>query len=247
METAPPLEPKTLDDLELIVARLRAPDGCSWDKVQTLGTMRGSLIEELYEFIDALDTGDGAGFAEELGDLYFLLVFYGQLGKEAGWADRGQIIAGVCQKLISRHPHVFDRKPGEAPIDEAEVLRRWEERKKREKAHAPDPSILAGIPKSLPSLQGAMQMLEKTSHVGFIGEGPGVDEPALGDEGALGDALFALVQKARRGGIDPDRALRGAALRYRAQFGKMEALLKKRGQELTGHSADEWRKLAREV
>lgn len=242
MEQEPP-EPRTLDELEAVVARLRAPDGCSWDRVQTLTSMRGSLIEELYEFIDALDQRDPAGFREELGDLYFLLVFYGQLGREAGWGERDAVLGAVCRKLVSRHPHVFERKPGEPPIDEAEVLRRWEERKKREKAANPDPSILSGIPHSLPSLQGVMQILEKTGHVGFPGI-PEDEEPApITDEAELGRELFRLIQRAKKGGLDADKALRGQTQAFRKRFGRMEARIKEQGGELSKQTRDSWKDL----
>ncbi|MCX7044123.1 MAG: nucleoside triphosphate pyrophosphohydrolase [Candidatus Sumerlaeota bacterium] len=163
--------------LVAIMARLRAPGGCPWDREQTHKTLTPYLIEEAYEVKETLDEEDFIALREELGDLALQIVFHAQLANEAGRFDIDGVLDAICEKLIRRHPHVF----GEVTVSgSGEVLKNWEEIKKREKAtkaaqggggkaHAPDvaPSILGGVPPSLPALLKAHRIQEKVAHVGF--------------------------------------------------------------------------------
>jgi MazG family protein len=159
---------RTFDDLVAIMDRLRDPGGCPWDREQTYATLRGYLIEECYEVVDALDRDDRAGLREELGDLLFQIVFLSRLGQEDGAFTARDVIEGIASKMVRRHPHVFG---DDTAADATEVLRRWEEIKKLEKDGAgalPAPaSVLDGVPHALPALVKAQRLGTKAARVGF--------------------------------------------------------------------------------
>lgn len=234
----------TFEDLVAIMNRLRDPGGCPWDREQTYATLRGFLIEECYEVVDALDRADLPALREELGDLLFQIVFLSKLAREDGAFSAGDVVSGIAEKMIRRHPHVF----GEAQAkDAAEVLVRWEEIKKLEKQgvrRAEDSgSILDGIPPALPSLVKAQRLGAKAARVGFDWEGDDdvvrkLDEEtaelkaalASGDRAAvreeLGDTIFTLAMLARRIDLDADAALSAANAKFQTRFARVEAALR---------------------
>lgn len=237
----------TFEDLVGIMDRLRDPGGCPWDREQTYATLRGFLIEECYEVVDALDRADLPALCEELGDLLFQIVFLSKLAKEDGAFAASDVVQGIAAKMIRRHPHVF----GEATAkDAAEVLVRWEEIKKKEKQDAGGAatasSILAGIPEALPALVKAQRLGAKAARVGFdwerdedvlakLDEETGELKQALAAndrEGAreeIGDALFTLAMLARRLDLDADAALAAANAKFKARFARVEESLRGRG------------------
>jgi len=237
----PPLpEPGSLEAFQEVVAHLRAPDGCPWDREQTHASLRNSLLEETYEVLAALDEGDAAGLREELGDLMLQAVLHTQIAIDEGEFRMADVVHHIVTKLIRRHPHVFaGRQVGGA----GEVLRNWEEIKAAERAAQPKPKTLfSGVPLSLPALNRAQAIQERASRVGF--DWPDItgvvakireeaDELLAADEGAregeLGDLLFSVVNVARWLGLDAETALRGAANRFVARYEAMERLAAERG------------------
>lgn len=239
--------PRTFEDLLAIMDRLRDPGGCPWDREQTYATLRGYLLEECYEVVDALDRGDPGDLREELGDLLFQIVFLSRLAKEDGAFSAADVIEGIASKMIRRHPHVFG---DDTAADSAAVLKRWEEIKKDEKAAAgargSGASVLDGIPAALPALVTAHRLGTKAARVGFdwpdaaaaaakLDEEHGELRAALasGDPGAIGeeigDALFTLVMLARKLDLDAEAALARANAKFRDRFKKVEAELVRRG------------------
>lgn len=233
------------DNFETLVAmmdRLRAPDGCPWDREQTYSTLRGYLLEECYEVVDAIDRGDRGGLLEELGDLLFQVVFLSRLAKEEGCFEAGDVVRGIARKMIRRHPHVF----GDDRVETADaVLKRWEEIKRSEKSVASS-SVLEGLPRALPSLLKAHRLATKAARVGFDwpharGVIEKIDEESRelreavesGDTARaaeeLGDLLFTLAALGRRLGLDPEAALEAANAKFVRRFGAMERELARRG------------------
>ena len=233
-----------LERLIALVARLRAADGCPWDREQELTDLRAYLLEEAHEVAAAIDAGDWSEIGGELGDLLFQIAFVLRLGEEEGNASLRDVIARIEAKMISRHPHVF----GDAEAGDAHAVRRaWERRKAREG----DGSHLAGIPDSLPALLFAYRMTQKASGVGFDWtEVEGVmtklheeveelereiamaprDRDRIEDE--LGDALFTLANLGRHLGCDPEAALARANRKFRRRFERVERLLAAEGGSL---------------
>ena len=229
-----------------LVARLRAPDGCPWDREQTLADARTHLIEEAHEAAAAAADGDWERIAAELGDLLFQVAFVARLGEEAGELDSAEVVERIRDKMIGRHPHVFG---GEEAASAEEVLARWEESKLREPGR--EPSLLAGVPDSLPPLVAAYRISQKAAGVGFDWPGPEAVLEKLEEElgelrGALergesaavrdeiGDLLFTLVNLARKLGVDPDAALAGTNAKFRRRFGHVERRLEGEGTGLAG-------------
>ena len=177
--------------------RLMGPGGCPWDREQTILSMRGSLIEEAYEMIDAIDEGDDQNLVEELGDLLYNILFFCTLGEKEKRFETTDVIRGISEKLIHRHPHVF----GDKEIEDAkEVLEQWEKIK-----HAKRESLLDGIPKALPALTKAYKMAGKFKNAKYVPE-----EGQKGDdenEQELGKRLWDLVSHARSQGLHPEQAL----------------------------------------
>ena len=246
---SPPQPPpaSTLRDLVALVERLRAPDGCPWDREQRLGDVRAYLLEEAHEAAAAIDLESWPAIRAELGDLLFQVAFLLRLGEESGALDAEGVVAGVHDKMVARHPHVFG---DERAADAEQVRQAWERRKA---AAADGESILAGVPASLPALVAAYRLSQKAAGVGFdwpdaasvlakvreeIAEverelptgAPAPDREALAGE--LGDLLFAVANLARHLGVDPERALARANGKFRQRFGHVERRLAESGRRL---------------
>lgn len=220
-----------------LMQRLLAPEGCPWDREQDFASLRRYVLEEACEVIDAIDGGERRDLEEELGDLALQVVFLGELARAEGSFGPDDVIRGIVEKLVRRHPHVF----GDVDVSGSEdVLRNWELIKQEEKRDRP---LLAGVPRSLPALHRAQRMSEKVSRVGFDWpDGRGsrdkvseelaeLDEAIQGGDPArieheLGDLLFALVNLARHHGLDAEIALRGAGDRFAARFAHVERRVK---------------------
>jgi MazG family protein len=233
-----------IERLLSIMERLRGPQGCPWDREQTLRTLRPYVLEETYEVLEAIDAGDPREHCEELGDLLLQIVFQAQLRKEEGRFDFADVADAISGKLVSRHPHVF----GDADAKDAEaVLRQWAALKREENLRkGGGESVLEGVPREMPALARADRLTEKASRIGFdwpdaAGARAKVDEElaeldqamARGDrdsiEHELGDALFALANLSRKLGIPPEEALRGSLARFVARFTHVERELARRG------------------
>lgn len=227
-------------ELVKVMARLRAPGGCPWDRKQTFETIKAYLLEETYEVMDAIDLQDWAGLAEELGDLLLQPVFFAEMAHEQGLFSIADSLEAINEKLIRRHPHVF----GNATAKTAEDVRvRWDEIKKQEKADQGNPalkSVLEDVPRSLPALVEAEKISKKAAAIGF--EWPDIsgvveklqEEAAelakareSGDsqhiQGEIGDLLFTLVNLARFLRVDPEQALRRTNARFRSRFAFVES------------------------
>ncbi len=225
-----------------IMAMLRSPNGCPWDKEQTPQTLKPYLIEETYEVLDALEAEDWAELKEELGDLLLQIVFYAQLMTEAGEFTIDEVAQAIADKMTRRHPHVFgDLKVGST----AEVSQNWakikaqEKRAKKGERGGGDRSILAGVPKGAPALIQAQRLGEKAARVGFgWPSAPAVFEKVTEEyrelaaalatphterqEHELGDLLFALTSLARHLGLDAESALRKTSRRFSKRFRYIE-------------------------
>ena len=239
--------PRAFEDLVAIMDRLRDPGGCPWDREQTYATLRGYLLEECYEVVDALDRADPKALCEELGDLLFQIVFLSRIAVEDGHFSAADVIEGIAAKMIRRHPHVFG---DDTAADSAAVLKRWEEIKRHEKGAAdgvaPPASVLDGLPAALPALVTAQRLGTKAARVGFdwpdaAAAAAKLDEEhaelrealASGNAGAIGeeigDALFTLVMLARKLDLDAEAALARTNAKFRERFRKVEAELLRRG------------------
>jgi len=228
---------QTYPSLVALMQRLLAESGCPWDREQDMKSLRRYVLEEACEVIDAIDEADPQHIAEELGDLALQVVFLGELGRKEGSFGPDDVLRGIIEKLVRRHPHVF----GESEVSgSAEVLRNWEAIKAEEKQ---DRGVLDGVPHSLPALYRAQRMSEKVSRVGFDwpdGRGSrdkvneelaeldeaiaGGDKQRVTDE--LGDLLFSLVNLARHHGIDAELALRNTGDRFARRFSHVEQRVK---------------------
>lgn len=222
------------------MADLRSPEGCPWDREQTHHTIKGHLIEEAFEVIDAIENEDFAEIKEELGDLLLQVVFHARLAEEAGHFTMEDVASEIVLKLKRRHPHIFG---GEKLHTSAEVLSRWELIKAEEKERD---SYLAGVPNSMPALAFSQKLQEKAGRVGFDwphDEGileklteeivelretePGSPERAE----EFGDVLFTLVNYGRHQGLDAELALRGVCKKFKSRFARMEELARARGMD----------------
>ncbi len=230
-----------------LMQRLLAPDGCPWDREQTLETLVPYLVEETYEVVDALASGDVADHREELGDLLLQIVFQSELRFAEGKFGIDDVARGIVAKLVHRHPHVF----GDVVAKDADaVLANWAKLKAAEKAEKGKHGALDGIPKSAPALLRATRAGEKAGAVGFDwpdADGPRakVDEElrefdearASGDRAAmqseLGDLLFAIVNLARKLNLDAEQALRDATDRFARRFGHLENALAAQGRAVS--------------
>ncbi|MEM7200838.1 MAG: nucleoside triphosphate pyrophosphohydrolase [Planctomycetota bacterium] len=227
-----------LENLIDVVARLRAPDGCPWDRKQTEATMAPHLLEEAYEAVDALGSGDVAHSREELGDVLMNVLMIAQIAGEASRYSLEHVARGIADKLVRRHPHVF----GDAVAADADgALANWEAIKRNEGAGKPR-GALAGLPADLPALLLAFRVGQKASRRGFDwpdARGPRakVDEElteldaalAAADREAateeLGDLLFSVANLARHAGLEPETALRAAVAKFRRRFEFVETQL----------------------
>jgi MazG family protein len=247
-----------LAQLVAIVDRLRAPDGCPWDREQTLASMVPHVLEEAYEVADALRSGESADIAGELGDLLMNVCLVARIAQDDGRFSLADVTALVNDKLVRRHPHVFGE---EKARDGAEALRRWEAIKRQERTGEADRSALAGVPRDLPGLLRAVRVGSKAAQVGFdwpdrSGPLAKVDEelaelrselaaePVDRERAAaeLGDLLFAVVNLARHLQIDPESALRGTIDRFCRRFRAIEEAL---GDRMGKASLDEMEALWR--
>lgn len=183
------------DDLRKLVAALRAPDGCPWDRVQTHGSIRRNFIEEVYEACEAIDADDAAGLREELGDVLLHVVFHAGIEEDAGRFTIDDVCDGVVKKMIARHPALFG---GGAELD-------WDEIKRREKGQTSVYEELDAVARSLPALWRAEKMQKKAERAGFSSETFAM--PDQDAQGAVGALLFDAVRQARKLGIDPEEAL----------------------------------------
>lgn len=237
-----------LETLVAILDRLRDPGGCPWDREQTYATLRGYLMEEAYEALDALDRVEedgGSHLREELGDLLLQIVFLSRLAKEDGRFTIDDVVRGIAEKMIRRHPHVFGEETAE---DSDEVLRNWERIKREEKGDAPR-SALDGLPAALPALIRAQRLGDRAARVGF--DWP--DAPAVLDKvreelaelerevdagrreragEELGDLLFSLTMLARKLDVDPEAALAATNRKFRRRFARVEEAARAAGEPL---------------
>src|SRR5438094_701094 len=244
-----------------IMATLRSPDGCPWDREQTIDTLKPFVLEEAYEVLEAIDRHDHDALREELGDFLFEAVFLAQLEAEAGHFTIADSIRAIADKLVRRHPHVFARDAGEAALDSAgQVRARWEEIKAQERGAASGAkTLLGGIPATLPALLRAYQIGLRAASVGFDWERPGdvvtkiqeeVDElreVAGGDapldqkraEEEMGDLLFAIANLSRKLGVEPETALRKANDKFRDRFEALERSVAESGKTMREMTLDE--------
>ena len=246
----PPLsQPGSLHTFHDIVAHLRAPAGCPWDREQTHQTLRSHLLEETYEVLAALDAEDAKALCEELGDLLLQILLHTQIATEAGEFKITDLVRGIVAKLVRRHPHVF---AGREVADAQEVLRNWEQIKREEKVDE-FASVLAGVSKTLPALSQAQELQRRAARVGF--DWPGlegviekvseeiaemVEAPDPGNRAAeMGDVLFSLVNLARWLDIDAESVLREANRRFAHRFRVMERRVAQQGKHLEELSLDE--------
>jgi tetrapyrrole methylase family protein / MazG family protein len=246
------------EKLAAVQARLRAPDGCPWDREQTHASLRTYLIEEAYEVLEALESGDDAKFAEEMGDLLLQIVFHSEIAKEEGRFTVSDVIREVHDKMVRRHPHVFGEKRAK---DSAEVLKNWEQIKKEERAAAgkktPDApqeegkvgSLMDGVSRALPAALEGFQLTRRAARIGFDWDNVEGVFDKLGEEGGelrqavsakdarrteeeMGDLLFAAVNLARFLHVDPEIALKKANAKFSSRFRRMEDLAAKSGRAL---------------
>jgi MazG family protein len=246
-----------------IMARLRAPGGCPWDREQTFDSIKPYTLEETYEVLDAIDRRDWNGLAEELGDFLLQAVFYAQMGAEQDLFRVEDALDAINQKLIRRHPHVFGGASAESAGD---VKRIWGEVKTAEKKEQgrEEDSLLAPVPRALPALVEAQQIASRAAGVGFDWENPEQVLAKLHEELAefaearrnaspeqledeLGDLLFVLVNLARFVKVDPEQALRRTNAKFRERFGYIERKLGERGKKLEESNIEEMEALWQEA
>jgi MazG family protein len=250
-----------------IVATLRSPDGCPWDREQTIDSLKPFVLEETYEVLEAIDRHDHRSICEELGDFLFEAVFVAQLEAEAGHFTVADALTSIADKLVRRHPHVFARGEGDAAIESAEVVTRWEQIKAQERGGIAAPrTLLGGIPAALPALLRAHQVGLRARSVGFDWSRPGdvvekiqeeVDElrevvvggaPAdtARAEEEMGDLLFSIANLSRHLGIEPESALRKATDKFTKRFEAMERSVTQAGRTMSEMSLEdlerEWRR-----
>ena len=245
----------TFDDLVGIIAKLRSPEGCPWDREQTFESLKKCLADEAQEVFEAVDNKDMENLCEELGDVLLQVVFHALMEQEAGRFDLDAVADGICKKLIFRHPHVF----GEVSVSgTGEVLSNWEELKRKEKGQATNTDALEAVARSLPALWRAEKVQKKAKKAGFdwpdvsgaldklseeleelktaVAEGTNVEEE-------LGDLLFSAVNVSRFVKVDTEEALNGATDKFIGRFRKVEEEAARQGRALEGMSLAELDKL----
>jgi len=231
-------ELRTFDGLRQIIARLRGPDGCPWDRAQTHASLKSYLLEEVYEALAALDENDADKLCDELGDLLLEVLLHVQLAEEAREFMLEDVVYRIASKLVRRHPHVFGDEQAATPED---VMARWAELKQEERGD--EGSALAGMPLAMPALACAQRLQERAARVGFrwpdIRRASGKLEEEIGELTAagdtdekreeLGDVLFMIVSLARHLELDAEEALRLANGKFSRRFTSMEAIARERG------------------
>ena len=244
-----------------IMATLRSPEGCPWDREQTIDTLKPFVLEETYEVLEAIDRHDHEALREELGDFLFEAVFLAQLEAEAGHFTIADSIRAIADKLVRRHPHIFARDAGEAPLDTpGQVRTRWEEIKAQERGASPKPkTLLGGIAPALPALLRTYHIGVRAASVGFDWTGAGdivekiqeevdelrdvvateapIDQARAEEE--MGDLLFAIANLARKLGVEPETALRKANDKFSARFGALERAVAESGRTMREMTLDE--------
>jgi MazG family protein len=250
-----------------IMAQLRAPGGCPWDREQTFSTIKPYLLEETYEVMDAIDARDWEGLAEELGDLLLQPVFFAQMAQEEGLFGIADALNAINSKLVRRHPHVFGAGDAKTADD---VKRRWDEIKAEEKLNAPQlnalksnkpKGLLDGVPRSAPALVEAQQIASRAAGVGFDWENVNqvfdkLDEEtrelhaarsAEEMENEIGDMLFVIVNIARFLKVDPEQALRKTNAKFRRRFGHVERGLAEQGKSVREATIESMERLWQEA
>ncbi|MBI3762329.1 MAG: nucleoside triphosphate pyrophosphohydrolase [Chloroflexi bacterium] len=244
--------PSAFETFQNTIAHLRAPDGCPWDRAQTHRSLRSNLLEETYEVLAALDAEDEAAMREEFGDLLLQIVLQSQIAVEAGEFSLAEVIAGINEKIVRRHPHVF----GDVKVNGVgDVLKNWEALKVEERNNKGEGErgLLEGIPPALPALAQAEAYSRRAARVGFDWpELSGViakvreemaevqaatDAESRADE--MGDLLFAIANYARWLDVDPEAALRAANAKFAARFAKVESAAKAAGRDMAAMSLEE--------
>lgn len=243
---------KWFEKLVRLQARLRAPDGCPWDREQTHMTLRTYLIEEAYEVVEALEAGDDLKFSEELGDLLLQVVFHADIARDERRFDVADVIQGIHDKMVRRHPHVFGERRAK---DAKAVLKNWEkikaeERKaKGQKEQAKPASLLDGVSHALPGTMEGFQLTRRAARIGFDWDSTDGVLEKLGEESdelkkeiksgdtlrieeETGDLLFAAVNLARFLHVDPEIALKKANVKFATRFKEMERMARENGREL---------------
>jgi len=249
---------KDFNDILEIIEILRSEDGCAWDREQTHKSLEKALIEESYEVIDAIDQDDDNSLIEELGDVLLQVVFHASIGKEDGYFDIGDVIEGICNKMISRHPHVF--KDCSELNSSEEVLVKWDELKKKEKGYGSLTEEMKGITRGLPALLRAHKVQEKAKKVGFDFDDVSFAINKVKEEikevidvyntenmekikEEIGDLLFSCVNVARFLKVDEEIALNCTIDKFIKRFDYIERITKEKGIELTNMNIDEMDKL----
>jgi MazG family protein len=246
-------EPPTIQTLLDIMACLRNPDGgCPWDRQQDFRSIAPYTLEEACEVVDAIERDDRDGLRDELGDLLFQVVFHARMASEYGWFDFSDVVQGICDKMVRRHPHVF---AGAEITDAVAQTHAWEAHKRQERGATSD-SVLDGVPLSLPALMRADKLQKKASRAGFDWPGirgvfdkveeeldelraeieDGLDQEAIREE--TGDLLFAVVNLVRHAGAEPESALRGANRKFTRRFRQVEQLCNEAGTRVSETDLD---------
>jgi MazG family protein len=263
MNNDPKAAAEAMDRLLGLMARLRAPDGCAWDREQTPATLKYQLLEEVYEVMEAVDSGSAENLIEELGDLLLHVVFQAEIAKEEGKFGFTEVANGISDKLVRRHPHVFGDQKTDDPV---KILAQWNELKKAEKPERS--SALDGVPLALPALMRAEALQKKARHVGFdwpdakgsldkvreeVAEVTAEIEgelafahaneakfiPSAKTAEEIGDLLFSVVNLARHLKFNPEELLNQANDKFTRRFHAMEAKIKATGKELSAASLAE--------
>ncbi|HHU07562.1 MAG TPA: nucleoside triphosphate pyrophosphohydrolase [Clostridiaceae bacterium] len=263
-----------IDDLISILAFLRSPDGCPWDREQTHASIKHNLIEEAYEVIDAIQVEDPESLKEELGDVLMQVVFHARMAEEKGEFDFNDVVTSIARKLISRHTHVFGQ---DVACNSAEVLQTWEKNKKIEKGQKSQTEVLRDVPRTLPALTRAYKVQKRAALVGFdwpdssgslakiqeeleeikeqieeaqekSGQGEwSTDDGLKAVERESGDLLFAVVNYLRALKVEPEVALNLCTDRFICRFAGMEQLAGDRGEKLESMTLEELDKLWDEI
>ena len=234
-----------------VVARLRAPDGCPWDREQTHESLRPYLLEETYELLEAIDAGDDTKIKEELGDLLLQVAMHAEIAAQEGRFNAAEVSEAVAAKMVKRHPHVFGTT---SVADADEVLRNWEHQKAHEaRKEGKEESVVDRVPKTLPALAWTLGLQKRAARVGFDYTSPKEAAESVAEEARelasagdaqqtfeeMGDLLFAMVSLARQLKVNPEDALRVAGERFRSRFAKAEAALREEGRTFRDLDAKE--------
>ena len=241
--------PGTYEGVQQVLERLLGPDGCPWDKKQTRETLADMFLEECYELVEAIEEGDTGKIVEEVGDVLFHVMFQLNLGESSGEFTRDDVLGGLVDKLLRRHPHVFGDEQASSPDD---AIANWDAVKRQEKAESGG-SILDGVPKNMPALAYAQAVQGRAERAGFdwdnfqgvldkVTEELAEIEAAGSDEDRereLGDLLFSVVNAARWMGIEAEASLRGTNRRFFRRYAIMEQLSRERGLSFDALTIDE--------